>query len=282
MMTLSPGASHVHASTPEASSPPEAAMSDTDDTTSTNVGPTVSVAVGSHPGLVRRRNEDHAGICTDATPVLASLDGEVTTAATAAAPVLAVVADGLGGHPCGDAASRLAVESILDAAPVDGDELVVGVHAANSEIYDAMVNRAKLTMGTTVAAVLVSNEGVAVVNVGDSPVYELVDGELLELSVMDSLSVDDDPDGYYSNVVTQTLGGRSRLEEITPHLQELNRGEARRLLVCTDGLTNYAEPDAIAAALAAVEPEDAARALIELALAGGGGDNVTVAVLDIA
>lgn len=62
---------------------------------------------------------------------------------------------------------------------------------------------------------------------------------------------------------------------------ELDHASARRLLLCTDGLTNYVAPGAIAAALAAAEPEPAAEALVELALVGGGGDNVTVAVVDI-
>ena len=53
-------------------------------------------------------------------------------------------------------------------------------------------------------------------------------------------------------------------------------------MLCTDGLTNYLEPDAIAAVLGSPQPDDAVQALIDLALAGGGGDNVTVAVMDIA
>jgi serine/threonine protein phosphatase PrpC len=256
-------------------------MTDTDDTT-TNAGITVTVAVGSHPGLVRRRNEDHGGFRADGPPILASPDGQLSSATTAGSHVLVVVADGLGGHPYGDAASLLAVESILDASPADADALAVAVHAANQSIYTAMDDRAKLTMGSTVAAVLAHPDGIAVLNVGDSPVYELIEGELLELSVMDSLSAIDDPDGYHSNVVTQTLGGRARLEEVRPHVLELEQAGARRLLLCTDGLTNYVDPRGIAAALGSPQPDDAAQALIDLALAGGGGDNVTIAVMDIA
>jgi PPM family protein phosphatase len=241
-----------------------------------------SAAVASHPGRFRERNEDCAGLRARDAVTEVSLDGRVCSVVSVGEPVLVVVADGLGGHPCGDLASQLAIGSLVQASTTNADELVVAVHAANASIYAAMDDVAKLTMGTTVAAVLVHAEGIAVVNVGDSAVLELVDGELVELSVMDGLSAVDDPYGFNSSVVTQTLGGRATHEEIAPHLFELDHDGSRRLLACTDGLTNYADQAAIAAALGATRPETAAQALIDLALAGGGGDNITVAVLDIA
>lgn len=238
----------------------------------------ITVAWTTHTGLVRRRNEDHVGVLAAGESAGPGSDGEVRTITVSDVPALVAIADGLGGHPYGDVASRIAVESVLVAAPSDPGALVVAVHAANAEIYAAMSDRAQRTMGTTLTAVLVHDDGIAVVNVGDSPVFELVDGELAELSVMDSLSPDEDPSGH---VVTQTLGGRSRYSDIDPHITEISVGGAQRLLVCTDGLTNYVDHTALTAALSAPDPETAVAALVDLALIGGGGDNITIAVLDI-
>ena len=89
----------------------------------------------THTGLVRRRNED----CYGATGLPAvETDGEVVATEVLGEPCLAVVADGLGGHPCGNVASRLAVDHLLAAQPAQPDELVAAVHLANEAIYEAM------------------------------------------------------------------------------------------------------------------------------------------------
>ena len=75
---------------------------------------TARICAATHMGLVRSRNEDGYG----ATGLLASrADGELVGAIVARLPLLAVVADGLGGHPSGDIASALAVEHLLAAKP---------------------------------------------------------------------------------------------------------------------------------------------------------------------
>ena len=75
----------------------------------------------THIGSVRGRNEDSYG----ATGLLPSqTDGDVVTTEIVGEPCMAIVADGLGGHPCGDRASRLAIEHLLAAKPTGSDELV--------------------------------------------------------------------------------------------------------------------------------------------------------------
>src|SRR5438477_2299076 len=131
----------------------------------------IRISATTHVGSVRRRNEDYYG----ASGLRSSLrDGEVVTV-VADATCLAVVADGLGGHPCGELASRLAVEQLLAANPTNPDALVAAFHEANEAIYGAMSREdGSVEMGTTAAAVLVMERGIAIVNVGDSAVFEFV------------------------------------------------------------------------------------------------------------
>jgi serine/threonine protein phosphatase PrpC len=245
---------------------------------------TIDVALLSHRGAVRNHNEDHGAIHPSASTLEPDDErGSGISVDSAALPLLALVADGLGGHPHGDVASRLAVAAVVDSAPADPDELVVAVHAASESLYTAMRHDDSLVgMGTTLAAILVHDGGIAVANVGDSPVHMLVDDGLVELSTMDSLTATEDPSGRYGHVVTQTLGGTTVPEPVWPHLFELDADVSVRLLLATDGLADYADEAAIVAALQLPTPIKAATALVEAALAGGGGDNVTVAVVDVA
>jgi serine/threonine protein phosphatase PrpC len=237
----------------------------------------IRISAATHVGSVRRRNEDYYG----ATGLRTSLrDGEVVTV-VADATCLAVLADGLGGHPSGEVASRLAVEQLLAANPTTPDALVAAFHEANIAIYGAMSREdGSLGMGTTAAAVLVTKRGLAIVNVGDSTVFELVDGRL------DQLSTDDVPErgtllaGLPSSIVTQTLGGRRELEEIEPHLYQDDFGTSRRVLLCTDGLTNFVTRDRIGDALRAQCGVAAVDSLVQAALDAGGLDNVTVVLLE--
>lgn len=240
---------------------------------------TVRISAATHTGTVRRGNEDAYG----ATSLIASrVDGEVVSAAVSNEPCLIVIADGLGGHPCGEVASQLAVDHLLGVKPTDAPSLVDAVHAANESIVAAMSHDdGSPGMGTTVAAVLVHEAGVMVANVGDSAVFELVDDRLVQLSTDDVPAGRTNLPGVPSSIVTQTLGGGRELVEIEPHLYEDDLVSPRRLLLCTDGLTNFVPRDQVADALRRHSGEDAVRVLIALALAAGGPDNVTTVLVEI-
>jgi protein phosphatase len=240
---------------------------------------TVHIVASTHAGSVRPFNEDAHG-ATSLVP--SATDGEVTSVVVSHQPALAVVADGLGGLPCGEVASRVAVDSLLAAAPTDTTSLVDAVHAANEAVVAEMQRRVNcVAMGTTIAAVLVYDQGVAVVNVGDSAVFELVDDRLVQLSVDDVPAGSSSLPGLPSSVVTQTLGGAMDLVPVEPHLCEDDLA-SRRLLLCTDGLTNFVPRDQIADALRRRDSEESVRVLITLALAAGAPDNVTVVRVDVA
>jgi serine/threonine protein phosphatase PrpC len=237
------------------------------------------ISAATHTGSVRHGNEDAYG----ATSLICSrVDGEIMSASVSNEPCLMVIADGLGGHPCGEVASQLAIDLLLEAKPANAPALVAAVHAANESIVAAMSHEdGSIGMGTTLAAVLVCEADVMVVNVGDSAVFEFVDGRLLQLSTDDVPAGSTSLPGVSSSIVTQTLGGGRELVEIAPHLYEDDPVSPRRLLLCTDGLTNFVPREQIADALRRHDGEDAIRVLIALALAAGGPDNVTVMTFDI-
>ena len=132
-------------------------------------------------------------------------------------------------------------------------------------------------MGTAIAAILITSDEVAVVNVGDSPVFTF-DGRRLV-----KVSTDDVPDGEeQSGLVTQTVGGGHVRLPLHPHLTTVNVDGHVRVLLCTDGLTNFVPETSITTALRQEQPKIAADALIAMALAAGAPDNVTVIVADVA
>ncbi|MFP5376096.1 MAG: Stp1/IreP family PP2C-type Ser/Thr phosphatase [Acidimicrobiia bacterium] len=225
-------------------------------------------------GRVRRNNQDHY------------LDDEA----------LFAVADGMGGAAGGEEASRTAVAALRATFEADptADGLADGVRQANRAVWEKARQRPDLRgMGTTMTAVALVEHGaegevLAVVNVGDSRVYLLRDGELVQ--VTDDHSVPEEllragrltPEEAavhpQRNVLTRALGIEPDVEvdcyPIIPY-----RGD--RLVLASDGLFNEVDHDGIASvARSRTDPQEAADELVRLACEGGGNDNVTVVVVD--
>jgi protein phosphatase len=205
---------------------------------------------------------------------------------------LAVVADGMGGHPGGEVASAVAVA--LVQAVFTGrslDELEAGVRAANRAIWDRADGSGELEgMGTTICAVGLTEDGsLAVVNVGDSRAYMLRDGSLRQLTHDHSvtaelvergeLSEQEALDHPHHGVLTRALGVGPDVE---PDSAAYPAVEGDRILVCTDGLINEVPDDEIASVMAATKDVQVTTdALVELALSRSGRDNVSVVIAEI-
>jgi serine/threonine protein phosphatase PrpC len=226
----------------------------------------------SDVGLVRRNNED-SGF---------------------AGPYLQLVADGVGGAASGEVASATAayVVAALALRAPSADPLTTFADAVRV-IHDQLrlgVDRdpSRSGMGSTLTALLTDGERVALAQVGDSRAYRLRDGVLAQLSrdqTFVQMLVDE---GVLlpaqarrhprKNVVMQALGAeRPAVPEI--ELVDVRRGD--RLLICSDGLSDLVDDDAIASALTRADPDDAAAELVRVALAAGGLDNVTCVVADV-
>jgi PPM family protein phosphatase len=143
-------------------------------------------------------------------------------------------------------------------------------------------------MGTTLTAVIFSGDRAALAHVGDSRAYLLRDGRLNQLTKDDTyvqMLVDQGllrPEEAGSHprraVVTQALQG----EPVTPSYVIVEPEPGDRWLLCSDGLTSVVPTEVIEAEMGAQpDPQACAQRLLELALEGGGPDNVTVIVADL-
>lgn len=206
------------------------------------------------------------------------------------------VADGMGGHLGGEVASLTAIEALRAAfSPADGPEgLERAIVAANEAVVRESNTTADLRdMGTTLAVVaLVDADGeelFAVANIGDSRIYLLRNGELSQLTDDHSLPEELFRRGQLTkaeaavdprrNIVTRVLGpsfGEG------PDIQNLVPYVGDRILICSDGLYNEVDDDGIARALRTIaDPAEASRALVAQANDHGGGDNISVVIVDV-
>jgi PPM family protein phosphatase len=230
-------------------------------------------AVRSDVGLLREGNEDSAY----------------------AGPRLLAVADGMGGHAAGEVASSLTISAMakLDSEPPGGDmlaELSSAVAAANTRLQEMIIaNPAVEGMGTTLTALFWSDGHAAVCHIGDSRGYLLREGELYQIthdhtlvqSLVDEgrISVDDVSSHPQRSLLLRALDGRSIAE---PDLSVHDSQVGDRYLLCSDGLSGVVSDEMLRETLATIdEPEAVTRQLIDLALRGGGPDNITCIVADV-
>jgi protein phosphatase len=230
-------------------------------------------AVRSDVGLLREGNEDSAY----------------------AGPRLLAVADGMGGHAAGEVASALTIASMaeLDAEQPGADMLKAlssAVAAANMRLQEKILaNPAVEGMGTTLTALLWSDGHAAVCHIGDSRGYLLREGELYQIthdhtlvqSLVDEgrISADDVSTHPQRSLLLRALDGRSVAD---PDLSVHEGLPGDRYLLCSDGLSGVVSDETLRDTLSAIEdPDAAARQLIDLAIHGGGPDNITCIVADV-
>src|SRR4051794_5897070 len=201
----------------------------------------------------------------------------------------------MGGHKAGEVASRLAIETLQQEFDAAGtDVLVSAVQNANDVLVERSSDDAGLTgMGTTLCAMaLVDADGrdaIAVVNVGDSRLYLLSDGELTQVTEDHSLVATLERQGRLSraeaavhpqrNILTRALGIDTSVMvdswEILPVVGD-------RYLICSDGLFNEVDDNRLAATMRRLaDPGEAAKELVRLANEAGGRDNITCVVVDV-
>ena len=206
---------------------------------------------------------------------------------------LALVADGMGGHPGGEIAANVVAGMVPAAFTGQSvDEREAAVRAANWAIRERAVAQSGLEgMGTTIcAAGLLTTGQVALVNVGDSRAYLWHEGALNQLTQDHSLTAELIERGElraeeaaqhpYYGILTRALGVGTDVE-IDRTTLAVERGD--RIVVCSDGLFNELSGDEIASAMAGGGNVAAiVDNLIESAITHGGRDNVSVVVAEVA
>lgn len=227
----------------------------------------------SEIGLVRRNNEDSGYASTD----------------------LAVVADGMGGHEAGELASAATVASVVNAAKLanEADEVLAhlsdAVITAGEYIADVVAGNKELTgMGTTMTAVAIRGERMAVAHVGDSRAYILRDGDFRQITkdhtfvqtLVDAGEITKEEAAIHPrrNLMMRAIDGIHAVD-VDLSVREAKVGD--RLLLCSDGLCGVVAEEEIRIALSAPDLTSAVTELIDSALAAGAPDNVTVVVADV-
>jgi serine/threonine protein phosphatase PrpC len=206
---------------------------------------------------------------------------------------LLALADGMGGHAAGEVASQLVIAALahLDDDEPGGDllgKLDSAVHAGNSAIAAQVEMEPELEgMGTTLTAILFAGNRIGMVHIGDSRGYLMRDGELTQITKDDTFVQTLVDEGRITREEAHSHPQRSLImraltgHEVEPTLtmREVRLGD--RYLLCSDGLSDPVSDETISDALQIPDVTDSADRLIELALRGGGPDNVTVVVADV-
>ncbi|MBW1799499.1 MAG: serine/threonine-protein phosphatase [Deltaproteobacteria bacterium] len=224
---------------------------------------------------------------------------------------LYVIADGMGGHKAGEVASRMAVETmadywrkvrndkppsfletITDDIPENAKHLVNSILLSNLIIHEAQKKPEYHKMGSTVSALLVEGDHIWLANVGDSPVYLFENGHLIQISEEHSIEAEQRnmgmgfPDTYGStnpilkNFLTRVLGLSEKVNVFITHIKP-DVGDM--VIMCSDGLTNFVSEQAIRTVLDdfSISIERKADILVDEANRGGGGDNISVIILEV-
>ncbi|SCE83744.1 PP2C family protein-serine/threonine phosphatase [Micromonospora mirobrigensis] len=229
-------------------------------------------AILNDVGLVRTNNEDSA------------LAGDR----------LVAVADGMGGLPAGEVASEIVIRILDELTPPAtadeaGDALRAVVSTANQRIRAAItVDPARDGMGTTLTAALLAGQELVLAQVGDSRCYLLRDGELTQLTRDDTfvqalvdqgaLTPDQARHHPQRSLVTRAVQG----QDAPPAIGVLATFVGDRLLLCTDGLSDYVDDQVIAQTLGTYgDRQHCGEQLVKLAHQAGAPDNVTVVVSDV-
>jgi PPM family protein phosphatase len=220
-------------------------------------------AAASEMGLVRRNNED------------AAYSGRW----------LFAVADGMGGHAAGEVASAAVIETLRarDAeVPLATLLEVIGraVAEANGEVARrAAEDLSRRGMGTTLTAMLWSDNRFALAHIGDSRAFRLRDSELDQITEDHIMGKLVSNPGFLAPVLSRYLDGRP---DRSPDLSIREARPGDRYLLCSDGLSPVVDTEAIRDVLvSAADPGEVVRQLVALADEAGGPDNISAIVIDV-
>ena len=267
----------------------------------------VDLGALSHQGHVRENNEDSYLVMRfgrSLDNLMTNLDEDLLEQSYTVTGFGMLVADGMGGIAGGEIASRLALSKLVELVVETSDWVLC---LQRQKDVDTVLNRMTdrflqidnavrkeadhdytlQGMGTTLTVAAALGSNLLVGHVGDSRAYLLRGSELKQLTTDHTLAqalIDAgvaDPDDPASrsmrHVLTAAVGSLG--QEVDPQVQRFNLQPGDQLLLCTDGLTETVEDLTIAHVLHdADSAQGACQALVDLALAGGGSDNVTVLV----
>ena len=232
-------------------------------------------------GLVRERNEDRCGAFEPSDPQVMQERG-----------ILFVVADGMGGHAAGDVAAQIAIDTMNDTYfsgewTTAEEKLRDALVTANEAILSAAREGGRHGMGAASVAVAILGDRAVVGHLGDCRGYLVQSGSITRLTSdhswvqerMDAgrLTADEARVHPYRNVLTRALGAEV---DAQPEVNEIQLRAGQVIVLCSDGLWGQTDDEELAQVIASShDAAAAARGLVDLALARGGPDNISVIVI---
>lgn len=230
-------------------------------------------AAGSHKGMIREGNEDSGY----------------------AGPRLLAIADGMGGQAAGEVASSEVISTLVQLDDdVPGSDILTSlgtaVQRANEQLRIMVEEDPQLEgMGTTLTALLWTGQRLGLVHVGDSRAYLLRDGVLTQITqdhtwvqrLVDEGRITEEEAGTHPqrSLLMRALGSGDHVEPDLS-IREVRAGD--RYLICSDGLSGVVSHQTLEDTLASYHgPHETIQELIQLALRGGGPDNITCIVADV-
>lgn len=211
---------------------------------------------------------------------------------------LIVLCDGMGGAAGGSTASTLARDTIIQQISASyrpdlnlrsiKNIMQAAISAANIRVFDQSVNDQSLAgMGTTAVVSLVTDGCAYIAHVGDSRAYLIgqegmnqltTDHSIVQMMVESGqITADEARVHPKRNIITRAVGVS---DSVKIDFDQISTRAGDRLLVCSDGLTNYAGTDEICEIVKNNPAQDAVHLLISLANQNGGGDNITVVLAE--
>jgi len=208
---------------------------------------------------------------------------------TVDAPLFFLVADGMGGHDAGDAASAFVVESMRQAAQRSANEGRVfdeaAIEALIKSVHAALLMEGKEkgtpNMGSTLTGILLQKDApCAFINIGDSRVYRLRNGFLQQLSRDDSLS--SIMPGAAKNIITNAIGAGLPDVSVASRFSPSIAVAGDVFLMCSDGVHGSVSDDDLEKFLAETFPPlEIAKRIVQAAIANDSDDNCTAVVVKL-
>jgi protein phosphatase len=209
--------------------------------------------------------------------------------------ILALVADGMGGHAAGDVASKLAASVIrakyYDSTAPPAQALEEALHAANRALYQMANKQSQLRgMGTTCTALVLWNDVALSAQVGDSRLYLVRERQIYLMSedhsaVMEmvrrgAMSLADARQHEDKNIILRALGPQP-VVQVSTWQTPFPLRDGDQFVLCSDGLYDLVRDDEIQQIVSQCTPSEACEQLIACANERGGHDNITVSVIQV-
>jgi protein phosphatase len=243
----------------------------------------VTIAAKTDLGRVRENNEDKFEFYVPTDVATLASKGQIF-----------VVCDGMGGHAAGQFASELAAKTFIDVylshpSPDAKEAMSSAISAANRYVYEiATVVPNRRGMGTTFTGMILLQDRVYVIQVGDSRAYRLRGEELTQLMEdhtymnemvkIGALTVEQALNHPQKHVITRAIGVDA---SVSHDLFEYEMHEGDTYFLCSDGVLNHLDDETIRGLLIANDPAAATWKIVGQTLVGGGSDNTTALVVKI-